>query len=272
MSYFSRKGSLTAAGISAAACALIFGLLFLPSAFGAEQQPATSPLPLIKAFLPGESLTYAVTWSGTVKIGTAVMEVKAERLSDGREVLRFVSKSRSEGRVGSLYPLSDTIQSVFDPAIMQSLSFSLRQKQGKKLRSRDLEFDHEHRTVAVRKNEEPLKTVAIPDRVQDNLSSIYYLRTREDFTTGKPIIFETFDSDKSLTVEVHVLGREKVKTPAGEFATIKVKAYKGLFMSGGEIFIWLTDDVRKIPVLIKSTVKIGSLMFTLTKLKPGGNP
>ena len=116
MSYFSRKGSLTAAGISAAACALIFGLLFLPSAFGAEQQPATSPLPLIKAFLPGESLTYVVPWSGTVKIGTAVMEVKAERLSDGREVLRFVSTSRTEGLVGSLYPLGDTIQSGFDPA------------------------------------------------------------------------------------------------------------------------------------------------------------
>jgi hypothetical protein len=272
MSYFSRRDFLTTAVLSAAGCVLIFGLLLPPGAFGAEQQPPPPPLTPIKAFLPGESLTYVVTWSGTVKIGTAVMEVKAERLSDGREVLRFVSTSRTEGLVGSLYPLGDTIQSVFDPAIMQSLSFSLRQKQGKKLRSRDLEFDHVHRTVAFRKNEEPLKTVTIPDPVQDNLSSIYYLRTREDFTADKPIIFETFDSGKSLTVEVHVLGREKVKTPAGEFDTIKVKAYKGLLMSDGEIFIWLTDDVRKIPVLIKSTVKIGSIMFTLTKLKPGGNP
>ena len=68
------------------------------------------------------------------------------------------------------------------------------------------------------------------------------------------------------------MGREKVKTPAGEFDTIKVKAYKGFLMSEGEVNIWLTDDARKIPVLIQSKVKVGSIMFTLKELKTGGNP
>jgi hypothetical protein len=155
---------------------------------------------------------------------------------------------------------------------MQSLSFSVRETQGKKLRSRDVAFDHEHKTATVRKDEDPVKTFPIPDQVQDNLSSIYYLRTREDFTEGKTIKFETFDSDKSWPIEVQVMGREKVKTPAGEFDTIRIKAYKGFLMSEGEVNIWLTDDVRKVPVLIKSKVKVGSIMFTLTGLKTGGNP
>jgi hypothetical protein len=104
--------------------------------------------------------------------------------------------------------------------------------------------------------------------VQDTLSALYYLRTREDFIADKPITMEVFYSDKSWPVEVRTVGREKVITPAGEFDTIKVRAYKGLFMSEGDIFIWLTDDSRKIPVLIKSTVKIGSLVFTLKDMKP----
>jgi Protein of unknown function (DUF3108) len=63
-----------------------------------------------------------------------------------------------------------------------------------------------------------------------------------------------------------------VKTPAGKFATIKVRIfpkYEGVFMNKGEIFIWLTDDSRKVPVLMKSTIAIGSIVSTLTKMEPG---
>ena len=73
-------------------------------------------------------------------------------------------------------------------------------------------------------------------------------------------------------MEVQTLGREKVKTPAGEFATIKVRTfpkYEGVFMSKGEIFVWLTDDSRKVPVLMKSTISIGAIISTLTKMEPG---
>jgi hypothetical protein len=267
-----RKVILNAPAISVALGLILFGIVLLPGSLRAEPRPAASLPPQIKAFQPGEKLTYVANWSDTVKIGTAVMEVKAERLGDGREVLRLISTSRTEGATGKFYPLGENVQSVFDPVTMQSLSFSVRETQGKKLRSRDVDFDHEHKTATVRKDEDPVKTFPIPDQVQDNLSSIYYLRTREDFTVGKTIKFETFDSDKSWPIEVQVMGREKVKTPAGEFDTIKVKAFKGFLMSEGEVNIWLTDDARKIPVLIKSKVKVGSITFTLTELKTGGNP
>jgi hypothetical protein len=40
-------------------------------------------------------------------------------------------------------------------------------------------------------------------------------------------------------------------------------------MHKGEIFIWLTDDSRKIPVLMKSTITIGSIVSSLTEMKLG---
>ena len=265
------KIALRAAGFFAALCMLLSGFVLVPAAFSTEQKTAASPLPQIKAFQPGESLTYEVSWSDMVKAGSAVMEVKGERLADEREVLRFIITSRTEGALGRFYPIGDTVQSVFDLATMQSLSYSSVEIHGKKARRKYLYFDHVNRTVTTALNEDPLKTASIPDRVQDNLSSLYYLRTREDFAAGKPIIFEAFDSGSSVTVEIQTLGREQVKTPAGEFSTIKVKAYKGLFVSEGEIFVWLTDDARKVPVLIKSTLKFGTLVFTLVEQKPGGN-
>lgn len=258
-----------AAGIAAALCGFALGLAAVSYALGAEQKPAATK---IKAFQPGESLSYDISWSKMLKAGTADMEVKSELLPDGREVFRIVVISHTVGAVGRLYKLGDTVQSVFDPRIMQSLSFSLRESRGNKTRRRDLIFDHERRTVTIRLNDDPPEAVAIPERVQDSLSSLYYLRTREDFIMGRPITFDAFDSDKSWAIEVETLGRERVRTPAGEFSTIKVRAYRGLFMSEGEVLVWLSDDVRKIPVIIKSKIAIGSLVFTLTSLRTGENP
>jgi hypothetical protein len=272
MSCFPRKDSLLKGRLLFSLFVVLYGFVLLPVESRGEQQPAAPPPLKITAFQPGEALTYEATWSNAMKMGTAVMEVKAERTSEGREVLRLMSTSRTEGTVGSLYPLGDIVQSVFDPEIMQPLSFNLHETQGKRQRRRIMEFDHEHNKVTVRKNEDPVKTFTIPDQVQDNLSSIYYLRTREDFTVGKTIKFETFDGEQSVLIEVQVLGREKVKTPAGEFDTIKVKAYKGFLMSEGEITIWLTDDARKIPVLIKGKIKIGSIVFNLKEFKTAGSP
>ena len=40
-------------------------------------------------------------------------------------------------------------------------------------------------------------------------------------------------------------------------------------MHKGEIFIWLTDDAGKVPLLMKSKIAIGSVIATLTELKQG---
>ena len=252
-------------------CLLVPGLVLGASLSGAAEQAIAPPAAGIQAFHPGETLTYDVSWSNVLSAGTVIMSVETEKLPDEREVLKFVVKGRTHGAVNRVFSVDDTVQSVFDLATMQSLSYSSIETHGKKTRRKSLDFDHVNRIVTMALNEDPLKTSPIPDRVQDNLSALYYLRTRDDFVVGKPITFEAFDSGSSVTVEIQTLGREQVKTPAGEFSTIKVKAYKGLFVSQGEIFVWLTDDSRKVPVLLKSTLKFGTLVFTLTDLKPGMN-
>jgi hypothetical protein len=119
-----------------------------------------------------------------------------------------------------------------------------------------------------------VETHSVPERVQDALSSLYYVRTRDDFVVGKPIIVDIHDSGKTWSVEIQTIGKEKVKTPAGEFDTIKVRTYpkyEGVFMHKGEIFIWLTDDARRMPVLMKSKITIGSVVAVLQEFQEGRN-
>lgn len=249
---------------------LILGRLFVPCMADAKERQLVPPPPAgIRALQPGEILTYDISWSRLISAGTAVMEIKSEILPGGRPVLVFVVTGRSRGVADRILPVKDTVQSTFDPQIMASLSYSLRQSHGKKKVSRDVVFDHQRKKVISTQNEDAPKTQDIPEQVQDGLSSLYYLRTIDEFTVGKVVTVNVFDRNKNWSIEVVTLGRETVKTPAGEFAAIKVKTrplYEGVFLNKGVVFIWLTDDDRRVPVLMKSTITIGSFVFSLTDM------
>jgi len=252
-------------------CALLLALAFVPVAYAGENQPIAS-LPLnIDAFFPGESLTYDISWSRMISAGTATMEVKEEKLPDGRDGLKFVVAGRSVGLLHKVYPVNDSVESIFDPQTRESLSYRLRESYGGKTRRRELVFDRARNIVVSRLNDDTAETLSVPEHVQDGLSMLYYLRTMEDFVVGKIITIEVHDSSKNWSIEIHTLGREKLKTPMGEFSTVKVKTYpkyKGAFMNKGEVFIWLTDDKRRVPVLMKSKLAFGSFVFSLTSMTP----
>jgi hypothetical protein len=167
----------------------------------------------------------------------------------------------------------DVIQSRYDPRNAHSLAYELNQRHGKRKKRRELIFDHAQQKVLYT-SDGAKETVDMQGHVQDALSSLYYLRTLEDLSVGKKIVIGIHDGGKNWDVEVHVLGKEKVTTPVGEFPAIKIKTYpkyEGVFMHKGEIYMWLTDDSRRIPVLMKSTISIGSIVATLTELKAAGN-
>jgi hypothetical protein len=240
------------------------------------------PLPIVAQtsksfehpFSPGERLTYSISWSKLVRAGIAVMEVKGGKTSDGKRTYQFVSTTTSVGLLESVYPVRDSVESIVDADDMKSLAYHLQENHGTRKRQRRLTFDHRNHTVQFRLNEDRPETFPVPERIHDALSSLYYVRTVKDFIINKPIIVNVNDSGKNWAVEVHVLGRERITTPAGDFDTIKVKTYpkyEGVFMNKGEIFIWLTDDARKIPVVMKSTISIGSIVATLTEMQDGKN-
>jgi hypothetical protein len=249
--------------------------VFVSAAFS---EPAGKPANNIKtknlAFQSGEKLTYIVSWSKILKAGTATMEVKEEKTpEEGKHVYRLTSTAKSSGVVSLFYPVADTAQSILDAEELYSISYTLNMSHGKRKKIRAVTFDHANALVRTTTNNSEQETSSIPPRVQDSLSSLYYVRTREDLGENKSIFVDVYDSGKNWSVEIQILGREKIKTPAGEFNTIKVKThpkYDGLFQNKGEIFIWFTDDARRIPVFMKSTISIGSIVATLSEMNIEG--
>jgi hypothetical protein len=252
-------------------CALLFLAQQTPAGPDPGQKPIHNVVTVNHAFFAGERLTYLISWSNIIDAGTAVLEVREEKQTDGKKVYRLVSTARSSGLVSKFYKVDDTIESIVDSEHLYSLSYRLDQSHGKRKKKREMTFNQSKGTVVVDADGRQ-DTYSTPPGILDPLSSLYYVRTLQDFIVGKPFFVAVHDDDKNWAVEVQTIGREKIKTSFGKFNTIKVKTYpryEGVFQHKGEIYIWLTDDERKIPVLMKSEISIGSIMATLVAMQAG---
>lgn len=106
---------------------------------------------------------------------------------------------------------------------------------------------------------------------QNVISAIFYIRTFA-YKKDKPYPFRVADEGKNIIFTSQVVGREKLETKAGTFETIKIKpkfTVNGTFKPVGDIFLWLTDDDRKLIVRIEAKIKIGSIVGEAETIKLG---
>ena len=106
----------------------------------------------------------------------------------------------------------------------------------------------------------------MPINSQDVFSCFYLFRTMPMEVGKSSTIVATADDMKTYDVKVDVLRKEHIKTLAGDFDCVVVQphlSFQGLFQQKGEVYIWLTDDQRRIPVMVKSKIAIGSININL---------
>lgn len=221
-------------------------------------------------FGPGERLVYDITYLGA-KGGKAVMEVVEKTKMKGRDVYHIVSTAQSNDFISLFYPVDDRIESYMDVEGLYSHYIKVKQHQGKRRREKTIVFDQiQHRAVLHRNDRQ--EVFEIPPRVHDSLSSLYFFRTKYPLEVGSSVFIDVHESQKNWQLEIRVLGKETVETPVGTFDTIKVQAmvrYEGIFMDRGDVFIWFTDDPKRIPVMMKSKIKIGSIAAVLSSRREG---
>lgn len=217
------------------------------------------------AFTIPERLTYDLTWSG-IKAGEAALEIKEEG-----DHLIIVSTAKSAKWVSVFYKVDDRVESRLkkgnhDSRIGYSINYRLKLREGRHRRDKEVIFDaNNSKAIYIDYIGNERKEIDIPIPVFDPLSSFYYFRGL-NLEVGKPVYVTIFDSKKVWNVEVQVLRKERIEVPAGEFDTIVIKPLmksEGIFYRKGDIYIWLTDDEKRIPVKLQTKVKIGSINANL---------
>jgi hypothetical protein len=230
----------------------------------APMASATTLLP----FRAGESLVFEVSWM-RVPVGTATMRI--EPMSDHAipHALRLISTARTTPFLDTFHKVDDHAESIFDPHTLLSQSFRIRQHEGRYRSHHNMIFDQSNRLVTFQKRDETPQELSIPTTVQDPLSVLYWLRTLP-LSVGKPLIVPICNRGKTWFTKIRVLKRERLQLPMGEVNTIKIQPLlqaAGIFRHKGDMFIWLTDDAYRVPVQLKSNIKIGAVTAHLVNVK-----
>jgi Protein of unknown function (DUF3108) len=213
-----------------------------------------------------EKLDFRIYWYG-MYVGHATLVAMH---SNG--AVTITSSAHSAPFLSVLYKVDDFAES----RIMNGapLHFRIKQHEGRYRSDKETIFDLPNRKVTFfnylknTKNEHIIADL----QVWDVLSGFYYLRT-QILEVGKTVFIDVFDSNKLLSVAVHVLGKERiVVSEMGAVDTVKIKPVlqsDGLFQKKGDVFVWLTDDESKVPVKVETEVPVGKVTAKLVGIERG---
>ncbi len=219
-----------------------------------------------KAFGVGERLEFSVKY-GMLPAGTAVMKIPEIIDYEGYPSYRIISTAKSNKLVSVFYKVRDSIETIVDYNGIFPRKFHKRLREGGYKADRTTLFDQRMHLAITGKD--TIRTYAF---VQDALSSLYYIRTRE-LTPGSEIMIDSHTDKKNFPLKVVVYRRETVEVPAGSFDCVVVEPVmraEGIFKAKGRVWIWLTDDQFKMPVKMQTEVFfLGSITARLKKFTLG---
>ena len=226
-------------------------------------------------FSVGEKLTLRIIYFA-LPAGTATLEVKAIADWEEKEVYQLVATAQSSALFSLFYRVRDRIESLIDTRNFLPYRFEKHQEEGG-YRNHEVTIFNRGQNVAVTFDVEEKEltldsSLPVPADAQDALSSFYHLR-RQNLEVGKSVFINVNADEKSYRVEVKVLkkeelGRKRLKTIVVKPILRQVRL-GGILKEKGDVYIWLTDDEHKIPVLIKAKVVIGTLTMMLVDKELG---
>jgi hypothetical protein len=218
-----------------------------------------------------EQLVYNVSW-GLVAVGQSTLGVREVVDFNGVPAYHIVSEAKSNTFCDTFYKVRDFNESWMDARTITSLGYSKKLREGRFFRDEWVLYDKPAGRFLSKKIDRSgafsWSAGTIPVQVQDILSSLYYVRSRK-LEIGTDVVINV-NTKNTWPLVVRVLRRESVKTPAGSFSCLVVEPRlreEGIFVQQGRnLQIWLTDDERKVPVLMRVEVFFGHVTASLAKM------
>ena len=249
---------------------VLAGLVARPGAAQTPAAPVLNPAPARARgvpYGPGESLRFSIEY-GLIKAGTAWLEVGPMEVYKGRPCYHLISRAESNSFMSKIYKVKDRIDSLIDAEGLYSWRYKKRQREG----GYDRDYDILYEPSTGRTRYADGQSFDARPYAKDGLAASYYVR-HMPLEVGKDILIAHHSDRRSGDILVKVHRKETVKVPAGSFECYVIEPVMedgGLFKSSGRLQIWVTADERRIPVLMKSKIPVGSVDAILQDMKTGG--
>jgi hypothetical protein len=250
------------------------GIILLALTFNqsllADLTEVTRPDPALTqtAFPRNEKMIYELTWLG-IKAGTVSISIRQKESGNWC----ILGEARSSPLFSLFFPVEDRFETEMGPEMFPEW-ITLQQREGCYKAFRRVTFQQDRLKVISEKDGDPSKTYKLNRPSHNELTSFLVLRTLP-LKAGQSVFVETFASDKSYTVEVKVIKRERLQTNFGEVNAIKVRPelpFKTVQEQKGEFYAWFTDDQRRLPIKLQGGVVLGSMVGKLVEWQVDDKP
>lgn len=223
------------------------------------------------AFGPGERLEFSVEY-GILKAGTAVLAVTGPEQYDGLLAYRISATAHSNPAFSTFFEVNDLNEAYLDIVQFHTLRFFKNLHEGDFRYQEEVLFDQDAGMVYYpEETDSSLMAMEIPAHALDVLSCLYFARTLP-LEVGNTYYVDSHIDNDNYPLKIVVYERDHIRVPAGEFDCIMVQPElrsQGLFDQQGEIWVWLTDDERHMPVLMRSAIVIGEIVCVLEDYTTG---
>ncbi|MGE5570294.1 MAG: DUF3108 domain-containing protein [Rhodospirillales bacterium] len=218
-----------------------------------------------------ETLVYSAEWR-LIHAGNARLTWTASD-SHSAPGWRTNLEIESAGLVSRLYRVNNEYSSAHNADLCVESTF-MKTNEGSRRRETRVTFDAARGKASLEerdlvKNTVSTKEIDISPCEHDVIGALYLLRTL-NLEPGQSLEIPISDGKKAVLAKVEAQERETVKTSLGRFKTIRYEAFlfnNVLYRRSGRLFVWLTDDDRKLPVQIKVRLPfyIGTVTLQLEK-------
>ena len=220
-------------------------------------------------FKVGEWLRFELHY-GALTAGYSSLEVKQDSVSD---LFLVEGKGWTVGMFKWFFKVEDNYTTYLNKHTLMPEYFIRDVSEGGYTINREIDFDRKIDSAIVFDLQNKTDTtIAISPISGDMISSFYYARTfsADTLKEGDLLPFDVFMDREIFKFDLKFLGREVIDTKFGKIKCLKFspKVQGGrVFKDDESVLLWVTDDRNKIPIRIKSALKVGSISVDLDAFK-----
>lgn len=235
------------------------------------------------AFGNGEQLAFTVSYHwGFIWLDAGLVDFNATKMAGEKsEYWKFFSTGKSFRKFDWLFKVRDTFE-VKTTETLFPIHFRRHTHEGGYIIFNDYHFNRENKEVYTYSYEtkKPAKrdTLKLKNGATDVLTATYITRSMDfnQINIGDTIPIPMILDDIVFSLPIVFLGKEIFTTPDKQrFRSIKfsVRLEEGtMFSAGEELFVWVTDDDNKLPLMIEAKITVGSIKVYLSSYKNLAHP
>ncbi len=217
----------------------------------------------------GEKFKYRVEWR-LIQAGTAKVSFSGAVGSGAQADVEL----QSVGLVSKLFKVNDIYRANMAEQFC-AVSTKMDAEEGSRHRVTDVKFDRHGKRASyverdvVKNNVVVTKEIDTPDCVHEIMGGLQKLRSMK-MEPGRSVLIPLSDGKKFIQVKIEAQEREEIVTPAGKFKAMRYEAFvfnNIFYRRSGRLFVWITEDSRRLPVQIRVRlpIVIGTISLQLEK-------